>query len=195
MENICVPFLVYKQRNNLNTDAWTGTGVLLPCQESKPGHAAVSLLSETSSLMYLRGAELLDDCLAAPTEGAESLSETTDVSVKLRQKALWRNGREREREKQAQSRPWSVWKPMLRDLLQHVTITETQQMHRLNCGSGGGVFLLSLLYAYSTYADVSLPLCKSSICPSNLFLFPFRSKPQHYKTYLMFKNEMKIQNC
>lgn len=136
-----------------------------------------------------------DDCLAAPTEGAESLSETTDVSVKLRQKALWRNGREREREKQAQSRPWSVWKPMLRDLLQHVTITETQQMHRLNCGSGGGVFLLSLLYAYSTYADVSLPLCKSSICPSNLFLFPFRSKPQHYKTYLMFKNEMKIQNC
>lgn len=34
-------------------------------------------------------------CLAAHTEGAEVLSERTDVSVKLRHKAPWRNGRER----------------------------------------------------------------------------------------------------
>lgn len=89
--------MVYKQRSNLNTDAWTGTGVLLPCQESKPGQVAVSLLSETSSLMYLVGANFSDSCLAAPTEGTESLSERTDVSVKLRHKALWRKVRKGER--------------------------------------------------------------------------------------------------
>lgn len=37
-----------------------------------------------------------DGCLAAPIEGAESVSERTDVLVKLRHKALWRIGREGE---------------------------------------------------------------------------------------------------
>lgn len=50
---------------------------------------------EQSSLCTLWEQSFSDGCLAAPAEGAQSLTERTDVSVKLKHKALWRKERER----------------------------------------------------------------------------------------------------
>lgn len=52
-----------------------------------------------ASLCTLREQSFSDGCLAALTEGAESLSERTDVSVKLSHKALWGKEGEIERRK------------------------------------------------------------------------------------------------